>query len=155
MRKKTIAGVVVIAFLAAALGFGACQDLHHGKVPADAKPAGFKQLARWDSCGASGEYCSEVIILGRNGISFEYAVRDIEGRYSEQGWTVKTFLEDERDDGGLIISNLDNNKCVSLSRFNILKYRRDLALDAPDAATMAKLVEPYETIIRASAGICG
>lgn len=151
MRRKTIA--VVVAVTAAAFTFGACEDLHHSKVPGDAKPTGFRQLARWDSCGATGEYCSEGVILGRNGVSFDDGVRDIEARYSQRGWRVRTFPETAWTDGGLIISNSGQTKCISLVRFNILKYVAFLG--APDATTMARLIEPYETVIEVAAFECG
>jgi hypothetical protein len=153
MHTKAMAVVTIVALVVGVVAMGACEDLNHGRVPSDAKPTGFKQLARWDSCGASGQYCADVIIFGRSDISFEDGIRDVETRYRKKGWNVNTVPAGGRDDGGLIISNPDKTTCVLLVHFNILKYAVDLG--APDAMTMAKLVEPYSTAIRASAGICG
>ena len=137
-----IAGSAVLLTLA-------CENLKHQKVPSEAKPQGFAQLARWDSCGATGEYCSEVIIFGRNGTSFDDAVQGIETRYVDKGWSVRRL-----DNGELYISNSGRTKCVDLKPFDLNDRDYVADLSAPSRETLAKGVEPYSTVIDVTATTC-
>lgn len=127
-------------------------DQHHRSVPGDAKPSGFKQLSRWQECGANGEWCADVIIFGANDRSFEDAARDIQTRYREKGWTVTSRPAGMFDDGSLAMSNGDGTTCITLNRFNILKYRRSIS--APDASAIAERIEPFTIVIQVSAFEC-
>lgn len=141
-----LVGVVVL--------LGGC-NYHHEKVPSGANPAHFKQLAAWDSCGASGEYCSQVIIFGSDEIPFEDAIDDIETRYLRKGWAVDRLDEGSfPNEPGIVMSNQERDECVLLRRFDVKNYTRDLSKDAPTGERMTELVAPYSTLILASAG-CG
>ena len=131
-------------------------DVHQGRVPGDARPAGFKQLVRWNSCGATGEYCSDEIIFAQNDISFDDAIRPIASRYSDKGWRIKNFGPDVSSDGGTSMSKDDeprDTKCISFARFNAAKFRRDLP--GPDPAVIESRAKPYSVVIEVSAGGCG
>lgn len=157
------AGCIVIGVLLPVVFVATCVALivvlviwqgnsRHAHVPGDARPEGFTRLARWDSCGATGEWCAEVILFGGNGASFDDAVHDIDVRYREKNWTVKTLSTGGASVGTLMMSSGDNESCIMLSKFTMAGYVRDIA--APDEPTIERLIEPYSVVIEVVASSC-
>lgn len=133
--------------LAVVLLFAGCNAQRH-TVPSGAYPEHFKKLVAWDACGASGEYCVEVMVFGSDEISFETAITDIEQRYLKKGWAVRR-LDESSAPPGIALTDQDQERCVLITRFDGETYGQ-----GPSAEKMSELVAPYSTLIIASAG-CG
>jgi hypothetical protein len=142
---------LVVVFLVFPVILSACYASQYNSVPGDAKPSGFKKLASWDSCGATGARCSQVIVFGSDAISFDDAVGRVEARYLKRGWHTATIAPNDWSDGGMVFSDPANRTCVQLWRFNVVKYRHP-EWDAPSTEAMAKIVASYATVIEATAG---
>ena len=132
------------------LVISACGGMH-GKVPKDAFPAGYKGLIGWDSCGASGEYCSQVIILGSNDVAFSDAAKSIKERFDRKGWQTRytpdvSLSLSQRADG--------SGTCVLLTPFRV---DGDIhPIEGPTRERLIGLAGPFKFLIEATGSpTCG